>query len=164
VGYRDSYLWRLRQTVGSDLVLMPGAMVALLDRDRRVLLIKRTDEGSWALPAGSAEPDESFAKTAINELREEAGVEVQAQELIPFGCLSEVEAHTIHYPNGDVVHAFALCFLARRWQGDPTPDGQEASEVRFFDLDAPPEPLYGPTAHALELLRTYLSSGSFQVR
>jgi 8-oxo-dGTP pyrophosphatase MutT (NUDIX family) len=164
VGYRDSYLWRLRQAVGHGLVLMPGAMVAVQRDDQRVLLTKRTDDGTWCLPAGAAEPGGSFSRTAIDELAEETGVEVSERDLVPFGCLSEAEAHTIHYPNGDVTHCFALLFLARTWQGDPRPDQVEATEVEFVELETPPEPLHPPTAHALELLATYLSSGSFQVR
>jgi hypothetical protein len=38
MAYQDSHLRRLRQTVGSDLVLMPGAMIALQRDDQRVLL------------------------------------------------------------------------------------------------------------------------------
>jgi 8-oxo-dGTP pyrophosphatase MutT (NUDIX family) len=162
--YRGSYLWRLRQAVGNELVLMPGAMVAVQRDDQCVLLTKRTDDGTWCLPAGAAEPGGSFARTAIDELAEEAGIRVSPSDLIPFGCLSEAEAHTIHYPNGDVTHCFALCFLARIWQGDPHPDREESTETRFVDLGEPPEPLHPPTANALELLVAYLRSGSFQVR
>jgi hypothetical protein len=43
MGHRDSYLWRLRQAVGSDLILMPGAMVAVQRDDQRILLTKRAD-------------------------------------------------------------------------------------------------------------------------
>jgi 8-oxo-dGTP pyrophosphatase MutT (NUDIX family) len=164
VTYQGSYLWRLRQLLGSDLVLMPGAMVALQREDQRILLTKRADDGTWCLPAGAAEPGGSFARTAIDELAEETGVRVAEHDLIPFGCLSEAEAHTIRYPNGDVTHCFALLFLARVWQGDPRPDQAEATETKFADLAALPESLHSPTAHALDLLAVYLSSGSFQVR
>lgn len=164
MGYRGSYLWRLRQTVGNDLVLMPGAMVALQRKDGSVLLTRRGDDGTWCLPAGAAEAGGSFVRTAIDELAEETGVEVFEHDLIPFGCLSEAEAHTIHYPSGDITHCFALLFLARAWQGDPQPDGEESTEARFFDLDALPEPLHAPTTHALRLLAAYFSSGTFQVR
>lgn len=115
--YRDSYLWRLRQAVGHDLVLMPGAMVALQREDQRVLLTRRTDDGTWCLPAGAAEAGGSFARTAIDELAEETGVQVSESDLVPFGCFSEAEVHTITYPNGDVTHCFAMC----SWR----PDGRE---------------------------------------
>lgn len=164
MAHQGSYLWRLRQAVGNDLVLMPGAMVAIQRDDQRVLLTRRADDGTWCLPAGAAEPGGSFARTAIDELGEEVGVEVVECDLIPFGCLSEAEAHTIRYPNGDITHCFALCFLARTWKGEPRPDGDESTEAKFVDLDAPPTPLHPPTAHALELLAAFLRSGSFQVR
>lgn len=164
MAYRDSYLWRLRQAVGNGLVLMPGAMVALQQDDLQVLLTKRADDGTWCLPAGAAEPGGSFAKTAIDELAEETGVKISERDLIPFGCLSEAGAHTIQYPNGDVTHCFALCFLAWVWEGEPLPDGDESIEAKFVDLDAPSTPLHPPTAHALELLAAYLRSGSFQLR
>lgn len=96
MAYRDSYRWRLRQTVGNDLVLMPGSMIALQRGDGCVLLTKRADDGTWCLPAGAAEPGGSFACTAVDELTEETGVRVAEGDLIPFGCLSEAEAHTIH--------------------------------------------------------------------
>jgi 8-oxo-dGTP pyrophosphatase MutT (NUDIX family) len=162
--YRDSYLWRLREAVGHGLVLMPGAMVALQRDDQRVLLTKRTDDGTWCLPAGAAEPGGSFARTAIDELAEETGIKVSGADLVPFGCLSEAEAHTIHYPNGDVTHCFALCFLATAWQGDVRPNEEEVTEAKFADLRTPPEPIHSPTAHALELLAAYRRSGTFQVR
>lgn len=164
MAHQGSYLWRLRQAVGNDLVLMPGAMVAIQRDDQRVLLTRRADDGTWCLPAGAAEPGGSFARTAIDELAEEAGIEVLERDLVPFGCLSEAEAHTIRYPNGDITHCFALCFLARTWKGEPRPDGDESTETKFVDLDALPTPLHPPTAHALELLAAFLRSGSFQVR
>jgi 8-oxo-dGTP pyrophosphatase MutT (NUDIX family) len=108
MAYVGSHLWQLRQSVGSDLILMPGAMVALLDRDQRVLMTKRTDDGTWCLPAGGAEPGGSFAQTAIDELAEETGIKVREQDLVPFGSLSKADLHTIHYPSGDVTHCFAL--------------------------------------------------------
>lgn len=162
--YAGSYLWKLRQAVGGELVLMPGAMVALRRADGAVLLTRRADDGSWCLPAGAAEPGGGFARTAIEELREETGVEVAPGDLIPFGCLSEAELHTIRYPNGDLTHCFALCFLAEEWRGDPQPDDEESTETRFGGLDDLPEPIHTPTLHALGLLRSYLDSGQFQLR
>ncbi len=150
--------------MGSELVLIPGAMVALQREDGQVLLTKRTDDGSWCLPAGAAEVGGSFAQTAIDELAEETGVDVAKQDLVPFAWLSVAVEHTIHYPNGDVTHCFAICFLARRWRGEPRPDHEESTAVRFAALDAVPEPTHAPTARALTLLQTYLDTGAFQLR
>ena len=59
-----------------------------------MLLTKRADDGSWCAPAGAAEPGGSFARTAVDELAEETGIEGAENDLIPFGCLSEAEGST----------------------------------------------------------------------
>jgi 8-oxo-dGTP pyrophosphatase MutT (NUDIX family) len=162
--FEGSYLWRLRQKVGSDLVLIPGAMVFLVRDDGAVLFTRRADNGLWCLPAGGAEEGSSFAATATAELREETGVEVDPADLEAFACLSEAELHTITYPGGDVSHCFAMLFLARRWSGDPRPDGVETTEMRWADPAAPPSPMQEPSAHALDLYRAYLREEAFLVR
>lgn len=162
--HAGSYLWRLRQEIGDALVLMPGAMVVLQRADGRVLMTRRADDDTWCLPAGAAEIGGSFARTAVEEVREEVGIALAEDDLIPFGCLSEAEKHTIRYPNGDVTHCFALCFLAREWDGEPRVDGDESTEARFVEPAKVPEPAHAPSIHALELLSDYLDSGLFQVR
>jgi len=165
MSFSDSYLGQLRKQIGSDLVLMPGAMIALRHpADGRVLFTRRADDGTWCFPAGAAEPGGSFAATAIAELKEEAGVTVAENDLIPFATLSEAELHTIIYPNGDETHCFAVCFLAESWSGEPSPDAVETTKIEFADPASPPSPVHGPTAHALELLNAYLDSGQFQLR
>jgi 8-oxo-dGTP pyrophosphatase MutT (NUDIX family) len=164
VPFEGSYLWRLRQKVGTDLVLIPGAMVFLVRDDGAVLFTRRVDNGQWCLPAGGAEEGSSFAATALAELREETGVEVGRADLEAFACLSEAELHTITYPGGDVSHCFAMLFLARRWTGDPTPDGVETTEMLWADPSTPPSPMQEPSAHALDMYRAYARTGAFQVR
>jgi 8-oxo-dGTP pyrophosphatase MutT (NUDIX family) len=161
--FEGSTLWRLRQKVGSDLVLFPGAMVFLVRDDGAVLLTRRGDNGEWCLPAGGAEAGGSFAATAIAETREETGIEIDPADLVAFGCLSRADLHTITYPGGDVTHCFALLFLATRWNGDPRPDGVETTEMSWADPTSPPTPLHPPTSHALGLYLAWLREGTFQV-
>jgi hypothetical protein len=89
---------------------------------------------------------------------------VAEDDLIPFATLSETELHTIIYPNGDETHCFAAGFLAEHWHGEPQPDGEETTRAEFADPESPPSPIHRPTAHALELLNSYLRSGRFQLR
>jgi len=162
VPFEGSYLWKLRQKVGHDLVLMPGASVAAQREDGQILFARRGDDGNWCLPGGGAEEGGSFARTAVDELREETGLVTREGDLIPAACFSE-EGHTLHYPNGDVTHYFSICFLVRRWEGEPAPDGEETTELRFADSTDPPQPFEDLTARALELLLAYLRTGVFQV-
>jgi 8-oxo-dGTP pyrophosphatase MutT (NUDIX family) len=161
--FEGSYLWRLRQKIGHDLVLTPGAAVAAQREDGKVLFARRGDDGTWCLPGGGAEAGGSFAATAIEELREETGLRADPADLIPVACFSEAERHTLHYPNGDVAHYFSMCFLVRRWEGEPTPDGEESTELRFADPTEMPQPFEVSTARAVDLLLAYLRTGAFQV-
>jgi len=160
--FEGSYLWRVRQKVGHDLVLVPGAAVAAQREDGQVLFVRRSDNGVWALPGGAAEEGGSFARTAVEELREETGLVADPADLIPAACFSDAAHHTLHYPNGDVAHFFSLCFLVRRWDGEPGP-GDETLEVCFGDPADPPQPFEGSTARVLELFLAYLRDGTFQV-
>jgi 8-oxo-dGTP pyrophosphatase MutT (NUDIX family) len=162
--FEGSYLWRLRQKVGSDLVLMPGAMLFLLREDGAILFTRRADNGRWCFASGGAEDGSSFGTTAITELGEETGVVVDPADLEAFACFSEAELHTITYPGGDVTHCFAMLFLARRWTGVPRPDGVETTEMHWADPAEPPAPLSTHSTEALRLFRAYQRTGAFQVR
>lgn len=58
------------------------AETAVFDEQGEVLLIRRADNGLWALPGGVLEVGESAAVGAIREVREEAGVEVRIRRLL----------------------------------------------------------------------------------
>jgi 8-oxo-dGTP pyrophosphatase MutT (NUDIX family) len=161
--YVGSYLWRLRQTVGHDLVLMPGATVLAVDSAGRILLTKRSDTGEWCLPGGAAEAGGSFLQTAVTELEEETGLQVAPEDLVPIGCLSEASMNTFAYPNGDVTHYFAVCFLARRWSGQVAAHDQESTEVAFFSPDHLPRPMQELALPVLELYERFKRTGVFQV-
>ena len=163
MGFEGSSLWRVRQKVGHDLLLWPGATVLVEDADGRILLGLRRDNGEWALPGGGAESGGSFAATALDELREEAGLDADAEDLIAFACLSEPADHLVPYPNGDRTHYFGILFALRRWRGEPAPDGDELLELGWFDRAAPPAPLMHSSVVTLRHYVAYLETGAFQV-
>ncbi|MGA4844492.1 NUDIX domain-containing protein [Streptomyces sp. G45] len=162
--YTGSYIWSLRQQVGSRTLLVPGAQVLLLDADGRGLFQQRVDNGVWELPAGACEEGGDFADAAVRELAEETGLRVERDDLEAFASLSDPDVHTLTYPNGDVTHCFALCFVARRWTGELAPGADEVRQAAFAPLDAPPHPLHPPTAVVLALYEKYRTEGRFQAR
>jgi 8-oxo-dGTP pyrophosphatase MutT (NUDIX family) len=159
VGFEGSYLWRLRQKIGSELVLVPAAQVLVIDSDDRLLLIRRSDTGRWALPAGSAEPHSTFALTAVCELEEETGLRAEMTDLEPFACVSN--PRPITYPNGDQVQGFALCFAVRTWTGVLHPLDGEALDLRFFTNL--PDQRHDQVDETLRLWHAYRRTGRFQV-
>ncbi|MFE6684988.1 NUDIX domain-containing protein [Streptomyces sp. NPDC057743] len=164
MSYVGSYLWEVRRAVGSRRLLVPGAQVLLLDAAGRGLFQRRADTGVWELPAGACEEGDDFVGTARREVAEETGLRVGRDALEAFGSLSDPGVHTLTYPNGDVTHCFALCFVARRWSGELAPGRDEVSKVRFRALGEPPRPLHPPTAVVLEMFREFSSTGRFQAR
>lgn len=161
MAYRGSYIWSLRERVGHQELLVPGAQVILLD-DEQALFQRRSDTGEWEIPAGSAEPGQSFTDTAIAEVREEIGLHLDPNDLVPFATFSHPVDHRLVYPSGDVVHAFALCFVAERWTGTPSVGPDEVIEWNMFNLSSPPEPLRHATEQVLSLYQAYASTGQFQ--
>lgn len=164
MGHIGSYVWELRQKLGSRQLLLPGAQVLVLRADGTALFQRRVDNGVWELPAGACEPGQSFAGTAVAELFEETGIMADPADLIAFASLSEPELHQLQYPNGDKVHAFALCFVLERWTGIVTPEKSEVGEIAFFPLLEVPAPTHPPTLEVIRLYQRYRETGVFQAR
>jgi ADP-ribose pyrophosphatase YjhB (NUDIX family) len=101
------------------------------DDDGRVLLIRRSDSGNWALPGGGQEFGESVADSAVRETCEEAGVDVEVIGLV--GIYSNPR-HLIAYSDGEVRQQFSICLRARATGGEPRPS-DESTDVRWFAKD-----------------------------
>jgi len=142
------YILDLRKTVGHRCLLQVGASVIVEDRQGRILLEKRTDNGLWGYAGGGTELDERVEDAAKRELLEETGLTANSMAL--FGVFSGPETHYV-YPNGDEVSNVDVVFLCRNWTGTIRPQEEEVSEIRFFSAaDMPPvEQLSPPIRPAL---------------
>jgi len=79
-------------------VLNPGVAALIRDDEGCFLLQRRSDDGSWSLPAGAVDPGERPARAVVREVWEETGLEVVPVALA--GVFSGPGfLHT--YPNGD---------------------------------------------------------------
>jgi 8-oxo-dGTP pyrophosphatase MutT (NUDIX family) len=108
--------------------LVPAVTVVVAREDGAILLIRRTDNGNWALPGGAVEMRESVAGAAIRETWEETGVRCEITGLA--GIYSDPR-HVIHYTsNGEVRREFSIVLTARPVDGQPTPSA-ESHEVRW---------------------------------
>jgi phosphoribosylformylglycinamidine cyclo-ligase len=102
----------------------------VLDALGRVLLIQRALEpfrGSWALPAGYQEIDEEPARAAEREVREEAGLLVEARQLLEL----------FFVPENPRKPANLAVYLCRPIGGELRP-GDDALDARWFALDELP--------------------------
>ncbi len=77
----------------------------VFDGARRVLLLRRSDEGIWCLPKGTMEPGETPERTAIREVEEETGLQVRL--LRPVGTIE----FTYYWPPHDVNYARSVIYF-----------------------------------------------------
>lgn len=104
------------------------AVICIVPRDGKVLMIKRGTEqgyGLWGLPGGYVDRGEVVERAAAREVSEETGLNVEPGELI--GLFSDA---------GDPV---IVAVFAGRETGGTMEAGPEALEVGFFDVDDLPE-------------------------
>jgi 8-oxo-dGTP pyrophosphatase MutT (NUDIX family) len=102
--------------------------VVVPDDQGRILLIHKVDNNRWALPGGGHDAGEYIADTAVREVREETGVEVEVVKLV--GIYTDPR-HVMAYDDGEVRQQFSLCFLGRMISGSPREDGTESKAVRW---------------------------------
>jgi len=126
------YIQRLRARVGHDLLVLPSVAVLPRDPGGRLLLVRLVDTGQWATIGGAVEPDESPQEAAGRETEEEAGVRVALGPIL--GVLGGPD-YRITYPNGDETAYVTCVFEATVIGGTPRADGEETSEVGWFDAD-----------------------------
>lgn len=109
-----------------------AAAALVLDVERRVLLVRRAIrpfQGDWALPAGYQEVDEDPASTAVREVREEAGLEVEPVRLLDLLFVPESQ---------DARKAANVALFHCRILSGALRPGHDAADAAFFDLDRLP--------------------------
>lgn len=119
---------------------VPSVNVVVTDDEGRILMIKRTDNGNWAVPGGAIDLGESLVGAAVRETVEETGITCEITGIV--GIYTDPK-HLVHYTSNDEVRQeFSIVLTARPTAGEPTPSS-ESSEVHWVHPDA----LHGLTMH-----------------
>jgi ADP-ribose pyrophosphatase YjhB (NUDIX family) len=132
--------------------------VAVMNDAGQLLLIRRTDNGNWALPGGAMDIGESISEAAVRETLEETGVTCRVVGLI--GIYTNPR-HVLEYTsNGEVRQEFSVVFRATFAAGEPTPSSESSSVVwadpdRLDDYSMHPS-MRQRVEHALRLDAPYI--------
>src|SRR3954453_20671071 len=113
--------------------LVPSANVVVTNDDGDILLIRRSDNGNWALPGGAMDIGESLPDAAVRETAEETGIDVEITGLV--GIFTDPRHVILYTSDGEVRQEFSVVFTARVIGGEPTPS-DESREVRWVTRDA----------------------------
>ncbi|MFJ5989612.1 NUDIX hydrolase [Lentzea sp. NPDC092896] len=111
--------------------LRPAVSAFVQDEDGRILMIRRTDNDKYSIPGGQQDVGETLAQTAVREVKEETGIDVDVVELI--GLYSNPN-HVIAYNNGEVRQEFSICFRAKP-TSRKTSTSIESKEVAWVDQE-----------------------------
>ncbi|HSB73208.1 MAG TPA: NUDIX hydrolase N-terminal domain-containing protein [Candidatus Methylomirabilis sp.] len=137
-----------RRLVGELGYITPkvGAEAAVFDREGRILLVRRSDDGLWCLPCGWVEPNESPEEAAVREAREETGLEVRPR------CLVDVFTRKPNRGYGPHT-AVAVVYLCDA-TGGTLRGSHETPEVQYWRIDEVPawhelHRTYAEAAHAV---------------
>jgi len=117
--------------IGKQGKLRLGCSAAIFDKQGRVLLTKRQDNGQWCLPSGGVEPGESVAEACEREVLEETGLSVRVKRLV--GVYSHPDQLTI-YSETDKFQIVALHFEAEIIGGE-LGLSDETSDFGYFTME-----------------------------
>lgn len=112
--------------------IVPSVNVAVINEAGELLLIRRSDNGNWALPGGGVDIGESVSGAAVRETREETGIACEITGLS--GIYSDPRHVILYTSNGEVRQEFSIVLAGRAVGGRPTPSS-ETSEVRWVLLE-----------------------------
>jgi ADP-ribose pyrophosphatase YjhB (NUDIX family) len=113
-----------------------AADAATFDADKRLLVVRRADSGTWCMPGGAADVGESPAEAAEREAFEESGYTVRATRLLGlYDNRRWADPETARH----IYHAVFACELL----GGEATLSVETTEVRWVDAaEAATLPLY----------------------
>ncbi|HRN68839.1 MAG TPA: NUDIX domain-containing protein [Promineifilum sp.] len=104
---------------------------AVVIRDGKLLLVRRTDDGLWALPGGITDPGETLAQSARRELLEEAGLTGRVTRL-----LGVFDSRLWH--SAKKIHFYHAVFLIETDDPEPRPSPEVSAAAYFGEDELPP--------------------------
>ena len=87
--------------------IVVAVTAVVVDDGGRLLLIRRSDSGLYAIPGGGVELGETLTQAVRREVLEETGISVEVSGLV--GVYSD-PSHVIEFGDGEVRQEFSVCF------------------------------------------------------
>ncbi|MEU1882930.1 NUDIX domain-containing protein [Streptosporangium sp. NPDC020072] len=108
--------------------LVPSVNVVVVNDAGDILMIRRSDNGNWAVPGGAIDLGESLPQAAVRETLEETGITCEITGLV--GTYTDPRHVILYTSDGEARQEFSIVLTARPVDGEPTPS-DESREVRW---------------------------------
>lgn len=128
-----SYISDLRKLVGHSPIMATAASCIIYDKDKGILLEKRSDNGQWCIPGGAMELGEEPEEGLLREVKEETGLDISDPEFFKV----KANIHMV-YPNTDEVYYTDIVYIVTKYSGELLPDS-ESTDLKWFKPDALPD-------------------------
>ncbi|MFY0988931.1 NUDIX hydrolase [Halomonas sp. C05BenzN] len=109
------------------------AVSAAVVRDGRILMVRRRNPpnaGRLALPGGKVEHGENLQDAAVRELFEETGIRATPREVLTAIDVLDHDRHST------LLAHYVIVVIRMEWQGGIEAAADDATELRWMDLDA----------------------------
>ncbi len=116
------------ERIGREGDISVGACAAVFDSKKRLLLMRRSDNGQWCLPGGKMEPGENLQEACLRELKEEVGL---TGKVTAFIALYSSRDWLVVFPDGNKRQIVCALFLVETHEILPQ-TSEEATDVGFF--------------------------------
>lgn len=106
--------------------MVPSVNVLIENAAGEILMIRRSDNGNWAVPGGAIDLGESMTQAAKRETLEETGIECEINGVI--GIYTDPKHIVLYTSNGEARQEFSIVLAGRATGGKPT-TSDESTEV-----------------------------------
>jgi ADP-ribose pyrophosphatase YjhB (NUDIX family) len=161
ISWAESYVGQLRALAGDRTLMFVGARAVVRDPAGRVLLIERSDNGHWAMPAGAMELGESIADCARREVSEETGL--RATAVTPFAFYTGPD-RTVTNMYGHTYQIFTIAFRVDGWDGELVTVTDETTDAVFYPPGDFPAPISPSVAETLDDLAAFERTGQLALK
>lgn len=132
----SDYLKDLRDKTGHMPLVLPHAVVIIINNQNEILLEERADDGFFDFPGGGIDLKETAEDAAVRELIEETGLIANRLEL--FKVYSGEITHYVYF-NGDEIYGVDCVYICHDYSGELKPQLSEVKRLFFCSLDKMPE-------------------------
>lgn len=130
------YCEDIREMIGNAPLIIVRPSVAIINNKGEILLYRYLGI-PWGIPGGILQLNESVEHCIKRNVKENLGLMLNSLRL--FGVYSGQELNTKPENGEDEYHTVAIGYLCTDYEGELTPDENQAIEAEFFKLDQLPE-------------------------